>query len=139
MFKSLLKSFNTNVSSTAEAEAVRQQLQAVFFKIKTYQKYFLNDSKLKFKVNDNTSTDSNLIVSGDITFYLGGYALRYEMNDLKTVQLYRRGKVDGLQFAELLAVSFFRDIEYIADQLFVKADIYQLEILVNHVIKSRNQ
>ena len=139
MFKSLLKSFNTNVRSTAEAEAVRQQLQSVFFKIKTYQKYFLNDSKLKFKVHDNTTTDSNLIVSGEITFYLGGYAIRYEMNDLKTIQLYRRGKVDGLQFAELLAVSFFRDIEYIADPLFVKADIYQLEILINHVIKGRNK
>lgn len=138
MFKSLLKSFNTNIKSKAEAEAIRQQFQSVFFKIKTYQKSFLNDSKLKFKVVDKMITDSDLHISGNVTYYLGAYALHYEMDDLKTIQFYRRGKVDTLQFAELLAVSFYRDIEYISDPLFVKADIYQLEILINHVIKTRN-
>ena len=138
MFKALLKTFNHNDSTTAEAEEVRQQLQSIFFKIKTYQKHLFQDAKLSFKVSDNTSIDSELNSSGYVTYFLGGYAVRYEMDDLKSIQLFRRGKVDNLQFAELLAISFFKDIEYIADKLFVKADIYQLEILINHVIKNRN-
>ena len=111
MFKKLLKGFKSNVSSKAEADEVRQQLQSIFFKIKTYHKYLQKDSKLKFKVIDSSSTDEDLNTSGQITFFLGGYALRYELDNLKTIQLYRRGKVDTLQFAELLAISFFNQIE----------------------------
>lgn len=139
MFKSLLKSFNSNVSTTAEAEEIRQKLQSIFFKIKTYQKCLTNDSKLNFKVNDQTKVDAERNSEGYVTYFLGGYAIRYEMDDLKSIQLFRRGKVDTLQFAELLAISFFKDIEYITDDLFVKADIYQLEILINHVVKNRNK
>ena len=139
MFKQLLKSFSPNVSTTAEAEETRQQLQSLFFKIKTYQKSLLRDSKLNFKISDHTSTDNERNVSGYVTYFLGGYAIRYEMDDLKSIQLFKRGKVDSLQFAELLAISFFQDIEYITDKLFVKADIYQLEILINHVVKNRNK
>jgi len=138
MLKALLKNFNTDTSTTAEAEDVRQQLQSIFFIIKTYQKSLSKDMKLKFKVSDNTTIHPDHTITGDVTFFLGGYAIRYEMDDLKSIQLFKRGKVDTLQFAELLAISFYKDIEYIADKLFVKADIYQLEILVNHVVKTSN-
>jgi len=138
MLKRLIRGFNSNTHSPAEAEEVRQQLQSIFFKIKTYQKYLKIDSKLNFKIIDTSSTDIDHNTIGQITFFLGGYAIRYELDDLKTIQVYRRGKVDNLQFAELLAISFFQRIEYIADELFVKADIYQIEILLNHVVKSRN-
>jgi len=138
MFKSILKNFSNNSSTTAEAEEIRQQLQSIFFKIKTYQKHLAKDNKLKFKVIDNISKDEDQKSSGCVTYFLGGYAIKYDLSDLKTIQLFRRGKVDNLQFAELLAISFFQDIEYITDKMFVKADVYQLEILVNHIIKNRN-
>lgn len=138
MLKKLIKGFSPHTHSTAEAEEVRQQLQSIFFKIKTYQKALKKDAKLNFKIIDTSHTDADLNSIGQITFFLGGYAVRYELNDLKTIQVYRRGKVDNLQFAELLAISFYQRVEYIADQLFVKADIYQLEVLLNHVIKNRN-
>jgi len=139
MLKQLFNGFSKTVHSTAEAEEVRRQMQSIFFKIKNYQKYLKNDSKLKFNVLDTSTTDEDLNTSGQITYFLGGYAIRYELDDMKTIQLFRRGRVDNLQFCELLAISFFKRIEYIADELFVKSDIYQLEILVNHVIKSRNK
>ena len=138
MFNRLLKGFSNNTHSKAEAEAIRQQLQSIFFKIKTYQKALKSDVKLNFKVTDSTVTDPHGQTSGQITYFLGAYAIRYELDDIKSIQLYRRGKVDNLQFAELLAISFFNKIEYISDNLFVKADIYQIEILINHVIKNRN-
>lgn len=141
MFNSLFQNYNQSQNQAAEAEEIRQQLQSIFFKIKTYQKHLSSDNKLNFKVVDNSSnnfdSDQKLNTKGDIIYYLGGYAIKYDMSDLKSIQVYRRGKVDSLQFAELLAISFFNDIEYITDKLFVKADVYQLEILINHVIKNR--
>lgn len=139
MLKKLLNKLYSDAHSTAQAEEVRQQLQSIFFKIKTYHKYLEKDAKLKFKITDTSTTDDNSNTSGQITYFVGGYAIRYELDDLKSIQLYRRGKVDTLQFAELLAISFYQRVEYIADELFVKADIYQLEILLNHVIQSRNK
>ena len=139
MFSRLLKSFNNEINPTVEAEAVRQQFQSIFFKIRTYQKYLLKDEKVAFKVTDDTHANKDLTTSGHVTYYLGAYVIRYDLDDLKSIQLFRRGKVDNLQFAELLAISFYSDIEYIADQQFVKADIYQIEILINRVIKNRNR
>ena len=141
MFNILFKNYNDSQNQVAEAEEIRQQLQSIFFKIKTYQKHLASDNKLNFKVIDSTSNDlsndQEMNTKGHVTYYLGGYAIKYDMGDLKSIQIYRRGKVDSLQFAELLAISFFNDIEYITDKLFVKADVYQLEILINHVIKNR--
>ncbi len=138
MFNKLFNNLNHSQSPAAEAEEIRQQLQSIFFKIKTYQKHLAEDHKLKFKVFDNLSLDDDMKNKGNVTYFLGGYALKFDMDDLKSIQLYRRGKVDSLQFAELLAISFFNDIEYITDKLFVKADVYQLEILINHIIKNRD-
>jgi len=121
----------------ASFHPLHKSLQSIFFKIKTYQKHLASDNKLNFKVVDSTSNDQEMNTEGHVTYYLGGYAIKYDMGDLKSIQIYRRGKVDSLQFAELLAISFFNDIEYITDKLFVKADVYQLEILINHVIKNR--
>ncbi len=138
MFTRLFKNHHHSQDDhTAEAEEIRQQLQSIFFKIKTYQKYLTKDNKLNFKVIDNLSIDDGINSMGHVTYYLGGYAIKFDMSDLKSIQIYRRGKVDNLQFAELLAISFLNDIEYITDKLFVKADVYQLEILINHVIKNR--
>ena len=138
MFNALLKSFSNRSHSPVEAEEIRQQLQSIFFKIKTYQKYLKSDNKLNFKVTDTTTTNITAQTTGQITYFLGAYAIRYELDDIKSIQLYKRGKVDNLQFAELLAISFCNRIEYISDALFVKADIYQIEILINHVVKNRN-
>lgn len=138
MFKNLLKSFSSNSHTSVDAETVRQQLQSIFFKLKSYRKALAQDTKLNFAVIDTTSADAEHRPTGQITFFLGGYAIRYELDELKTIQLYRRGKIDNLQFCELLAISFDGRVEYIADELFVKADVYQLEILINHVIKNRN-
>ncbi len=139
MFNRLFQNLQQSQGPAAEAEEIRQQLQSIFFKIKTYQKHLIKDNKLNFKVIENLSNDDDDMNSmGHVTYYLGGYAIKFDMGDLKSIQIYRRGKVDSLQFAELLAISFFNDIEYITDKLFVKADIYQLEILINHVIKNRD-
>lgn len=119
-----------------EIQEVRQRLQSLFFKLKTHQKSFLEDNKLNFKVFDETEGSE---LSGHITFFLGNYVLRYDMDATKSIQVYKRGKLDTLQFSELLAISFDTHLEYIADPLFVKADFYQLDILVNHVIKSKKQ
>ncbi|PCJ46294.1 MAG: hypothetical protein COA74_14090 [Gammaproteobacteria bacterium] len=139
MLNRLLKAYHSTDQSTAEAEDIRQKLQSIYFKLNTYHKHLKEDSKLKFKKLDTSKTDLDSNVTGQTTFFLGGYAIRYEFNDIKSIQLYRRGKVDSLQFAELLAISFFKQVEYIADELFVKSDLYQLEILINHVVKNRAQ
>ena len=137
MFKQLLDNLMPNFKSTDEIVEIRQRLQSLFFKLRTHQRTFLSDPKLNFKIFDDLNDPRS--PTGYITFYLGNYVVRYEMDDTKSIQLYKRGKVDSLQFAELLAISFDSHLEYIADPLFVKADFYQLEILVNHVIKSKQQ
>jgi len=136
MFKHLIKNFSHNSNTTAEAEDIRQQLQSIFFKIRSFQNKLENNPRLNFKVTDDTIADTKLKNHRQVTYYLGPYAIRYDLGELKSIQLYRRGKVDSLQYAELLAISFNGDIEYITDKLFVKADVYQLEILINHVIKN---
>jgi hypothetical protein len=137
MFKQLLDNLMPNFKNTDEIVEIRQRLQSLFFKLRTHQRTFLDDPKLNFKVFDDLHDPR--AHTGYITFYLGNYVVRYEMDDTKSIQLFKRGKVDSLQFAELLAISFDSHLEYIADPLFVKADFYQLEILVNHVIKSKQQ
>ena len=137
MLKQLIDNLLPNLKNPDEIVEMRQRLQSLFFKLKQHQKVFLEDDKLKFKLFDDTYDPR--VAAGHITFYLGNYIIRYEMSDTKSIQLYKRGKVDSLQFAELLAISFESHLEYIADPLFVKADFYQLEILVNHVIKSKQQ
>ena len=138
MFKQLFKSFNSTTNTVADAETVRQQLQSMFFKIKTYQKYMFKDKKLNFKVFDNTINDADLNVSGQISFFLGEYIIRYDFDNVKSIQLFRRGQFDNIKFAELLAISLYSEVEYISDQQFVQADIYQLEILINRTIKNRH-
>jgi len=137
MLKQLIDNLIPNLKSTDEILEMRQRLHSLFFKLKSHHKLFLEDPKLNFKLFDDTYDPRS--PNGYVTFYLGNYVIRYEMNDTKSIQLYKRGKVDSLQFAELLAISFEQHLEYIADPLFVKADFYQLEILVNHVIKSKQQ
>ena len=137
MFKQLIDNFLPNLKNTDEIIDVRQRLQSLFFKLRTHQKVFLEDPKLEFKVFDEIADPKHAV--GHVTFYLGNYVIRYELDDTKSIQLFKRGKIDSLQFAELLAISFDNHLEYIADPLFVKADFYQLEILVNHVIKSKQQ
>ena len=83
MFNALLKSFSNKAHSPGEGEAIRQQLQSIFFKIKTYQKYLKSDTKLNFKVTDTTVTDNLSETSGQITYFLGAYAIRYELDDIK--------------------------------------------------------
>ena len=138
MLNRLFKAYQTTNQSTVTAEEIRQKLQSIYFKINTHQKHLSNDPKLNFKVLDTSKSDSDSNISGQTTFFLGGYAIRYEFDDIKSIQIYRRGKVDSLQFAELLAISFFEQVEFIADELFVKSDLYQLEILINHVVKNNS-
>ena len=137
MLKELFDNLIPNLKSSDEIVEMRQRLQSMFFKLKSHQKTFLEDPKLNFKTFDDSHDPRN--PSGYVTFYLGNYIIRYEMMDTKSIQLYKRGKVDSLQFAELLAISFETHLEYISDPLFVKSDFYQLEILVNHVIKTKQQ
>ena len=137
MLKQLIDNILPNLKNPDEIAEMRRRLQTLFFKLKTHQKIFQEDEKLNFKQFDDNYDARNS--AGHITFYLGNYVILYEMNDTKSIQLYKRGKVDSLQFAELLAISFESHLEYIADPLFVKADFYQLEILVNHVIKCKQQ
>ncbi len=111
MFKTLFGNFSYQPSSTADAENIRHQLQAIFFKIKTYQKDLFKDNKLNFKVTDNINNQNARNPSGEITFYIGGYVIKYDMNKHKSIQLYRRGKIDNLQFAELLTPT--RDKKFI--------------------------
>jgi hypothetical protein len=137
MLNRLLKAYHSNNQSTEPAEEIRQKLQSIYFKINTHQKNLAGDPKLKFKVLDTSKTDIDSNISGQTTYFLGGYAIRYEFDDIKSIQIYRRGKVDTLQYAELLAISFSQQVEFIADELFVKSDLYQLEILINHVVKNK--
>ena len=69
---------------------------------------------------------------------ISGYINEDEMDDIKSIQLYRRGKTDSLQYAELLAISFVDTIEYISDPLFVKLDVKQLELSISHVVNKKN-
>ena len=137
MLKQLLNNLVPNFKNQDDVVEMRQRLQSLFFKLKTHHKTFLEDNKLNFKMFDDAYDPQT--ETGHVTFFLGNYVLRYEMNDTKNIQLYKRGKIDSLQFAELLAISFESHLEYIADPLFVKSDFYQLEILVNHVIKFKQQ
>ena len=137
MLNRLLKAYHSNNQSTDTAEEIRQKLQSIYFKINTHQKHLAGDPKLNFKVLDTSKTDIDSNISGETTYFLGGYAIRYEFDDIKSIQIYRRGKVDTLQYAELLAISFSQQVEFIADELFVKSDLYQLEILINHVVKNK--
>lgn len=138
MLNRLLKAYQSTNQSAGVAEEVRQKLQSIYFKINTHRKHLNTDPKLNFKILDTSKTDIDSNISGQTTFFLGGYAIRYEFDDIQSIQIYRRGKVDSLQFAELLAISFFQQVEFIADELFVKSDLYQLEILINHVVKNNS-
>jgi hypothetical protein len=138
MLNRLLKAYQSTNQSTVTSEEIRQKLQSIYFKINTHHKHLSNDPKLNFKVLDTSKSDSDSNTSGQTTYFLGGYAIRYEFDDIKSIQIYRRGKVDSLQFAELLAISFCEQVEFIADELFVKSDLYQLEILINHVVKTNS-
>lgn len=135
MIKQLIDNLKPYFVNEDDVSDVRHRLQSLFFKLKSHHKTFLEDPKLKFKIFDEVKDPRQ--AEGYITFYLGNYVIRYQMDDTKSIQLYKRGKVDSLQFAELLAISFENHLEYIADPLFVKADFYQLEVLVNHVIKAK--
>lgn len=135
MLKQLINNIKPYFVNEDDVADVRHRLQSLFFKLKSHHKIFLEDSKLKFKIVDEIRDSRD--PKGYITFYLGNYVIRYQMDDTKSIQLYKRGKVDSIQFAELLAISFENHLEYIADPLFVKADFYQLEVLINHVIKSK--
>ena len=137
MLKQLIDNILPNLKNPDEIVEMRQRLQTLFFKLKTHHKIFLEDDKLNFKLFDDSYDPRS--PNGHITFYLGNYIMLYELDDTRSIQFYKRGKIDSLQFAELLAISFESHLEYIADPLFVKADFYQLEILVNHVIKSKQQ
>ena len=135
MLKQLIENIKPYFVNEDDVADVRHRLQSLFFKLKSHSKTFQEDTKLKFKIFDEIKDPRQ--PKGYITFYLGNYVIRYELDDTQSIQLYKRGKVDSLQFAELLAISFEKHLEYIADPLFVKADFYQLEVLVNHVIKSK--
>ena len=137
MLKQLLDNLMHGLKNKDEIIEMRQRLQSLFHKLKSHQELFQEDPKLNFKLLDD-SRDSRS-ADGYMTFYLGNYVICYELGDTQSIQLYKRGKVDSLQFAELLAISFAEHLEYIADPLFVKADFYQLEILVNHVINTREK
>ena len=137
MLKQLLDNLMPSLKNKDEIIEMRQRLQSLFHKLKSHQELFQEDPKLNFKLLDD-SRDSRY-ADGYMTFYLGNYVICYELGDTQSIQLYKRGKVDSLQFAELLAISFEEHLEYIADPLFVKADFYQLEILVNHVINTREK
>jgi len=137
MLKHLINNFKPYFTNTTEVLEVRQRLQSLFFKLKSHKKDFLEDDKIGFKMFDESRDLHD--PQGHITFYLGNYVLLYELNDTQSIQFYKRGKIDSLQFAELLAISFDNHLEYVSDPLFVKADFYQLEILINHVIKSKQQ
>ena len=137
MLKQLLDNLMPGLKNKDEIIEMRQRLQSLFHKLKSHQELFQEDPKLNFKLLDD-SRDSRS-ADGYMTFYLGNYVICYELGDTQSIQLYKRGKVDSLQFAELLAISFEEHLEYIADPLFVKADFYQLEILVNHVINTRKK
>ena len=137
MLKQLLDNLMPSLKNKDEIIEMRQRLQSLFHKLKSHQELFQEDPKLNFKLLDD-SRDSRS-ADGYMTFYLGNYVICYELGDTQSIQLYKRGKVDSLQFAELLAISFEEHLEYIADPLFVKADFYQLEILVNHVINTREK
>jgi len=130
MLKQIIQNFSIRDTSQLEAVEVRRQFESVYIKIKNYQNFLEIDHKLNFNAIEQTIAS---------TFFLGAYAVRYEFDNIKSIQLFRRGEVDNLQYCELLAISFQNQVEYITDALFVKADIFQLEILVNHVIKSHTQ
>ena len=137
MIKQLIENIKPLFVNEDDVADVRHRLQSLFFKLKSHYRVFQEDPKLKFKIIDEIKDPRD--PKGYVTFYLGNYVIRYQMDDTKSIQLYKRGKVDSIQFAELLAISFENHLEYIADPLFVKADFYQLEVLINHVIKSKNQ
>ena len=133
MLNKLFKSYYSVSHSTSSAEEVRQKLQLIYQKINSHQEMLEDDPKINFIVDASPIANQN---ANQITYYLGGYAIRYDFDDIKSIQLYRRGKVDSLQYAELLAISFNQQIEYIADELFVKSDLYQLDILITLIIQS---
>jgi len=137
MLNKLFKTINSYSSTKSEADLIRKQLQTIFLKVKTYQNYFKNDPKLNFNLNDKLINEDGKL-SGAINYFLGDYAIRYELDDIKSIQLYRRGKTDSLQYAELLAISFIDTIEYISDPLFVKLDIKQLELSISHVVNKKS-
>ena len=134
MINKLFQTINSYTNTQSEAVKVRRQLQSIFLKIKTYQKHLYNDPKLNFKIIDETDINDDENMSGSIVYFIGVYVLRFDLDDLKSIQVFRRGKTNTLQYAELLAISFFNDIEYISDPLFVKLDINQLELSISHVI-----
>ena len=135
MFKQLIENIKPYFANEDDVAELRHRLQSLFFKLKSHRKTFQEDSKLNFKIFDEVKDARQ--PQGYVTFYLGNYVIRYQMDDTQSIQLYKRGKVDSLQFAELLAISFENHLEYISDPLFVRADFYQLEVLVNHVIKAK--
>jgi len=135
MLKQLINNLKPYFTDDDDVADVRHRLQSLFFKLKSHHKLFQEDPKLNFKIFDDIKDTRQPV--GHITFYLGNYVIRYQLDDVKSIQLYKRGKIDSLQFAELLAISFENHLEYIADALFVKADFYQLEVLVNHVIQAK--
>ena len=135
----MLKQFFNQIMHIDElkhANRERLRLETLFCKLKANHQIFENDFKLRFKMDDESVIDESGC-SGQITFYLGDYVIRYELSEFKSIQLYRRGKVDNTQYSELLLISFENRIEYFSDQLFVTSDLYQLEILVNHVLKNK--
>jgi hypothetical protein len=148
MLKQLIEQFKP---STLRQDALdkRARLENIFLKLRTHHKFFAQDQKLRFKHlhNIGKAPDSNqdnfdAQLGRDIEaqetsyYYVGEYVLGVELNNYKAIQLFRRGKVDSTQFAELQLLSLPEHIEYFNDPLFVDADLYQIDVLINHVIKA---